>query len=331
MYRIYNYQKYNYQKGKISTGFYIRISEESVSHIDVALCMRKKDPLMNIRSHVANDIVLQRYSHSGELSYKIERKDHEHVDVLLCGDIDIDREFTIDDVNIIINCLNEENADELINNYPGSYVIAIVKDKGIWLYNSTTSIYDVFWKTCGNSIIISTHHIDFLENYTDYIDDKKLFLYSYSLNVFPFNGINICRPGHALVKNQSKVNIYPISPINEQEEQRTYNSINDYSEELYEKFLQSVKRKLGPYNKVGLLLSGGIDSAMVARALYDLNIDTICYTWASPTMLEFDEGKFATQMCNLFGFPLRLIAVDGKASEALCQLCLILRFHIITC
>jgi hypothetical protein len=83
-------------------------------------------------------------------------------------------------------------------------------------------------------------------------------------------------------------------------------TLPEYAELAHELILRAV-RPLASQGKVGLILSGGLDSAVVLSALAEVGADTVAYHWHHPALGEYAYAKAA---CDHVGVPLVPIPLD---------------------
>jgi asparagine synthase (glutamine-hydrolysing) len=123
----------------------------------------------------------------------------------------------------------------------------------------------------------------------------------------PIRGIRRLAPGHVLRFNGS-ISIEPwfelreeISPIDQK----------DAARQVWHLGREAVERRLGGEDRVGLYLSGGLDSSAVGVWLKELNANVSAFT------LDFGqdsvEREQAEQVAAHLSFPLERVKVDGAA------------------
>lgn len=76
-------------------------------------------------------------------------------------------------------------------------------------------------------------------------------------------------------------------------------------------------RKSVPKKRIGLLLSGGIDSSILALILKKLKYDFVCYTaeFCHPDFKKADDVKYAKLLAKNLEIPLKVIKVNLKETE----------------
>lgn len=203
-------------------------------------------------------------------------------------------------------CLSEHQTFDAFSEIDGDYIIAVESNDYFLAYCGQCSQFPGFWMFNGERLIFSNYHT-FVSNKINR-DLLIPFCSGYKLNFF--DDLLILKPNCALIidykTKKSKVItqvVRPRNPFNGKE------TLPEISEIVYSALLNSVRNHTKDYKKFALLLSGGIDSEAVARCLYDLNKDFICYTISCPKE-DASEYRFSRKTGDMLGVSVLEIRPD---------------------
>jgi asparagine synthase (glutamine-hydrolysing) len=76
--------------------------------------------------------------------------------------------------------------------------------------------------------------------------------------------------------------------------------------------INAVKKRVNYLKKVGIILSGGIDSSILAKIIKDLNKEIICYCAAKPGSKDYRAAK---ELTNQYNLPIKLIGLNESNIE----------------
>jgi asparagine synthase (glutamine-hydrolysing) len=113
-------------------------------------------------------------------------------------------------------------------------------------------------------------------------------------------GVHRIRPGTALVLQEGSASIYPFAEKAIPEE-APEGGIEDWASELWDRIRAAVRRRSRSEVGLGLFLSGGLDSAAIARALVEEGIAARAFT--AGFRGERDERPLAKNTAEALGLP----------------------------
>lgn len=245
------------------------------------------------------------YDRDLDVLFNTLKKRYGLTNILLCGRFFINNEFN-KKIDFAFKQLVCNNDYSFFKDVEGNYIVAIESNEMLWVYNSQCSEYMAFWYFSGNQIKISNYHNFISES----INDSLLTLLCYGDKLNIFNDLNVLTKNSVLMINyktkQCSIILNAIKPdivLSGNE------SLEEVGEMIYYSLLNSTRQRLKGYNKVSLLLSGGIDSAAVARCLADLNANVICYTWSSKNE-RLSEYQYSKEVGQALGIEVLEIKFD---------------------
>lgn len=190
----------------------------------------------------------------------------------------------------------------------GDFVASVATLRHLVLYVSPSSTYQIYYRTAGTSIRWSTNLNDIVDDVTD-IDWQALACISWGSGFSPYQNIHVVNPGNYLCISSNGITKQMISredqdcPI----ERNRPVKLAEYATMARELLLASTAEVVKNCRRVGLMLSGGIDSAVLAWCLRELGIDTHCYHSNYPDFPPADESDFAKEVANYLGLPLHFL------------------------
>lgn len=225
--------------------------------------------------------------------------------ILLSGRI-IETANLNDKINKAFKYLSEQHSFSKFSEIDGDYIIAIESEDYFFAYCGQCSQYPAFWSFNGNCLKFSNYH----KFVSDKINRDLLIPFCCGYKINFFDDLLILKPNCALivdyVAKKSKVITKVISPSNPFNGKET---LPEISELIYSALLRSVENYSKDYDKIALLLSGGIDSEAIARCLYDLNKNFKCYTLSCPKE-DASEFRFSKKTGNMLGISVSEIRPD---------------------
>ena len=198
---------------------------------------------------------------------------------------------------------------ENVKRIDGDYAAAISSGNKVVLFRSLISLTNLFYKIEGNKIQWSTNFMDLIDDPLNF-DRDKLITLAYGEQSIPYKGIDLLEQGEYLCFEQN----YIKRGFFDQYENVSYNcnyTLRDWGEDTREVMKQAVKKKARRFKKVGLLLSGGIDSSGVLRSLVDCGINVMCYNWSCSSYPPADEEIFATKTTDFLKLSLKTFDISN--------------------
>ena len=234
-----------------------------------------------------------------------------HVDVLIAGDV-INKEFLID----FIFSIKKENPEDSYTVCKNSFIKSIAKIDGIFcivifdtlqqkicILSEESGIIPIYYYFSKSEFIFacSIKAILSIQNRKQYLNYNAIYeLFKLGHTVSPdtlFQDIQFLQPGTVLEFNGN----ISLHKLPEEKTQVNLMSIDEAADNYYTLFKQAILKRVSYGGKIGLLLSGGIDSAAIAAMLHRLHIPVKCYTLdANPKdSTEVDGAKTISKLFRL--------------------------------
>jgi asparagine synthase (glutamine-hydrolysing) len=194
----------------------------------------------------------------------------------------------------------------------GELAGCLVTSKKIYLFkgimgNSST----IFFRRSGDTVRWSTNPADLVEDPDAEIHRAAIWRCCRGEAPFIYHSMDRVRPGQVVVLEQSRTTAVEYDPITPMALPRR-TTLPEYAEIAYELLRDAVRPYAGS-GRVGVLLSGGIDSSAVITALVDVGADVIAYHLGTDDQLA-DESVYARAVCEHLDVPLVSILTDDGAS-----------------
>jgi asparagine synthase (glutamine-hydrolysing) len=224
------------------------------------------------------------------------------------------------DTEVLLNyyIFLERDIDKLIKNCNGMFSFAIIDrtKKKIYLIRDRLGVKPLYYFQDGNKIIFSSEIKSIKHLIKDVNVSKKAILAYLSLGFIPpwlsiFREVKSINPGEYavwdFVKKTLKINKYwsprPTKLNND------YN-LTEWKELIKNELLDATKIRLNSDVPIGLFLSGGIDSGLVAAAVSklgfkDLNVHTVRFKDS-----DKDESNLAKKTAKHLGLKLKIHDID---------------------
>jgi asparagine synthase (glutamine-hydrolysing) len=197
---------------------------------------------------------------------------------------------------------------EDLRHIAGELVGCLVTSKRVYLFKSIMgNSSTMFFRRSGDTVRWSTNSADLVEDPDAEIDRAAIWRCCRGDAPFIYHSMERVRPGQVVVLEQHRtttVEYDRITPI--ALPRRT--TLPEYAELAYQLLLDAVRPYAGS-GRVGVLLSGGIDSSSVLTALVDAGADVIAYHLDTDDELA-DESAYARAVCEHLHVPLVSILTD---------------------
>ncbi|WP_157252984.1 asparagine synthase-related protein [Nonomuraea typhae] len=212
--------------------------------------------------------------------------------------------ITAEGLTRIARAAMEGRPGELAN-VPGEVCGSLITERGAVLFRSASSQEALLYRRDGDVVRWSTDPTDLLDD-GDEPDREALWRACRGDIVSVYRDLTPLRPGHLVVfeKNATTtVHYEPVTPL--EVPRRT--SLAGYADVAHELIVEATRPYAG--EKVGILLSGGLDSGAVLSGLVENGADVTAYHMASDDPLA-DESGYARAMCEHLGVPFVPVAMD---------------------
>lgn len=194
----------------------------------------------------------------------------------------------------------------------GELVGCLVTSKKIYLFKSIMgNSSTIFFRRSGGAVRWSTSPADLVEDPDTDIDRAAIARCCRGEGPFIYHSIDRVRPGQVVVLEQHRTTVVEYDRITPMALPRR-TTLPEYAEITYKLLLDAVRPYAGS-GRVGVLLSGGIDSSSVLTALVDAGADVIAYHLDTDDQLA-DESAYARAVCEHLEVPLVSIPTDNGAS-----------------
>lgn len=193
----------------------------------------------------------------------------------------------------------------------GELVGCLVTPKRVYLFktlmgNSST----IFFRCSAGGVRWSTDPADLIEDPDTDIDRAAISRCCRGEGPFIYPAIDRVRPGQVVILEQHCTTAVVYDRITPMALPRR-TTLPEYAELAYELLLDAVRPYAGS-GRVGVLLSGGIDSSSVLTALVDAGADVVAYHLDTDDRLA-DESAYARAVCQHLEVPLVSIPTDNGA------------------
>ena len=213
---------------------------------------------------------------------------------------------------LLTHAFHSENIFDL-HKVNGDYVACVISKEKVLLFRSLGSTTQLYYNIHDNKIIWSNLLCDIVDDYIGELEFSLLARLTWNSTIIPYNNISRLEPGEYILydNNRCMKNYFDYYKTNNDSISLSNYTLRDWGEFARYTLLNVVKKRTNKSRKVGLFMSGGIDSSALAWCLSDLGIDTQLYHWGSKTNPMFNESEVALKTAQKLGLPLKFIEVDN--------------------
>lgn len=212
------------------------------------------------------------------------------------------------DSEIIIHAY-EEFGEECVKNFRGMFAFAIYdeKEKKVFLARDRIGIKPLYFINNSRLFAFCSEAKGFLKlNRDDFSADlsETALKYLMAFSFIPDNQATIFEnvyklaPAHTLVYKNGQIKIHRYWEINAEVDENQ--NFKDACEEIEELLIESVKLKLQADVPVGILLSGGLDSSLIAAIAKKVSVADV-HTFTVGYEHPWDERPFAKKVARHIG------------------------------
>ncbi len=221
------------------------------------------------------------------------------------------------DYNKVNRIINSENINkDLISSINGEFLLISLnkKDLSVKIINDRFTSYPLYYCNIGRNFYCSTNYfklIKLVKNNNDSISINNRafaeFLWFRKIHgdITYHNEINFLGSASSFeyFKNQKNITKYWIPNFS-----KNNNNLKTNIDIFVEKLFSSIKIKTNHFNtdRIGLFLSGGMDTRLILSSLLQLNIRPICFTVGYSKEGEYKTAKKLTSKYNLKHYFLEL-------------------------
>lgn len=197
---------------------------------------------------------------------------------------------------------------DVLRELPAELSGAVVTARRVVLFRGVCSAEQLFFRAAGGRTQWSSDPRDLLDGPPEF-DREALWRACRGEDVFVYSGLERLLPGRLAVldgwtaRTETFDRIVPLSLP-----RRT--TLRQYAEVAYELLLDET-RPYAAAGRIGVLLSGGVDSATVLAALTDHGADVVAYHMRTTDPLA-DESPRAREVCRRLSVPLVTVDPPGE-------------------
>jgi asparagine synthase (glutamine-hydrolysing) len=191
---------------------------------------------------------------------------------------------------------------------PGQLAGCLVTPRKVFLFRSVTSQEGLHYRRDNALLRWSTDLTDLLEEGCEEFDREAIWRCCRGdESAFIYRNLTLVRPGQVVVFDENTTTTVRYDQITPLDLPRR-TSLTEYAELAYELVLQDA-RSYARSGRVGILLSGGLDSATVLTALVEAGADVVAYHMACDDPLA-DESGYARAVCDHLSVPFVPVAME---------------------
>jgi hypothetical protein len=191
----------------------------------------------------------------------------------------------------------------------GDLTGAFVTRGAVFLFRSLFTQNTLFYRISGDTVEWSTDPSDLVGDGLAGLDRTTIWRLCRGDNVTAFPGLLRLRAGHVVVFDGRSTVDVRYDEIESRGLPRG-SSLQDYADRAYE-LLSRATRPYADSGRIGVMLSGGLDSAAVTTALVDNGADVTAYHVTTGDPLA-DESAYARAVCQHLNVPFVPVPADTE-------------------
>src|SRR5262245_7553559 len=193
----------------------------------------------------------------------------------------------------------------------GELVGCLVTSQRVYLFKTIMGKRStMFFRRSGGTVRWSTDPADLVEDPDADIEREAILRCCRGEGPFIYHAIERVRPGQVVVLEQHRTTVVDYEQITPMALPRR-TTLPEYADIAYELLLDAVRPYAGA-GRVGVVLSGGIESSAVLTALVDAGADVIAYHLDTDDPLA-SESSYARAVCHRLDVPFVSIPTDNGA------------------
>ncbi len=226
------------------------------------------------------------------------------------------------DTEVLVRAYQEWDTD-CLERVDGMFAFALWDPKkGLWLARDPFGEKPLYWVYYNERFAFASElkALAFLTPLIPELDRNHIIEYYHEGFFRPpftfYRDVYAVSPGHSdRIQMPQAPSFTPYwSPEDEQSQDVWALTFPQKIEEIHRLFSLSVKKRLEADVPIGLLLSGGIDSSLVAAVVQTIQPDVQCYSISFPSARE-DESEFAANVTKHLHLPHKIIPCELTQAE----------------
>lgn len=204
----------------------------------------------------------------------------------------------------------------------GDYVCAILTSNGVMLMKSAGANRSLYYRVdhAKRYVVWSTNYVEVAKDPIADLSISHLAAFTWSCESMPYPEVETVNDGEQvhIYPGASERNLVIDRVTNKQATKRYFwqprqrKSLSAWSKTARAILMKATIDRASSFDKVGVLLSGGIDSAAIARCLKDGGIETVCYHVSYRSYGFANEYDYAEAVCKQLDLPLRTIDLSAQ-------------------
>ena len=189
----------------------------------------------------------------------------------------------------------------------GAFIIAWSDGNKGYIYKNPLCKLSMYYRMKDGILQWSTNPIDLLSENIRF-NKQNILLGCLGENPIAgdsfYEGISRLPAGHLLTFENGTIDIWQVDRFHSLPAQRT---LSGWAEEVRATLKETILRRIRPSQKIGVILSGGVDSSAVLCALKDAGVEVHAFHWHFDQIPAADESFYAKKASEHLGVPLHLI------------------------
>lgn len=230
----------------------------------------------------------------------------------LFGELFCTNESLLSEINKLVHFMFDCKYRDIVY-MPGNFSFILETDEDTYMYYGGTSAFPLYYFEKKDKLIVSNDFQLLAEHLILVPSPSKIAYLLWGGDCLPYEGINILDVDN-IIKLDNAGSIQVVYEHNPPE----YNCVNmnfveccDIAKDLVENAVANVAK----FKNIGLALSGGIDSSVLAVCLKKMGADFECFHWISTKYDVIDETRYVRDLQHMYDLKINYIDISSSVEN----------------
>jgi asparagine synthase (glutamine-hydrolysing) len=202
---------------------------------------------------------------------------------------------------------------DILRELPAELTGCVLTPERIFIFRGLSSADQIFFRRTQTLVEWSADSRDLLDGAFPHFDRETIWRSCRGEDVFVYPNLGSLRPGELVIFNDRSTRTVQYETAGPLELPRR-TTLREYADLTYDLLVQET-RPYAAERRVGILLSGGVDSATVLAALVDNGADVVAYHMGTNDPLA-DESPYVREVCRHLSVPLVTVSPQSAPESA---------------
>lgn len=230
----------------------------------------------------------------------------------LFGEIFCNEKLQTDEINKLVRFIFEGKYREVVY-MPGNFSFILETDKTAYMYYGGTSAFPIYYYENNGELIVSNDFQTLADHLLLKPSPSKIAYLLWGGDCLPYRDIHMLD-----VDNIIKLDSTGFQHVVYKHNPTEYKCMNMNFEdccELAKCLVENAVANVAKYKKIGLTLSGGMDSSVLAVCLKKMGADFECFHWMSTKYDIIDETRYVRDLQHMYNLNVSYIDISNSVES----------------